>query len=221
MTYLEIVNNVLKRLREDSVGSVNETDYSDLIGTFVNDARILVDDAWQWSSQKTTIDFDTVSDTKTYSLTGIKPRSEVLRVVDTSKNTFLKFKPYNDFRRIETTSDTPAGDPVYFSFNGTDSNGDLEIHLYPKPNNIRTIEVDVVKRTDELTDSNDELTIPTNPVIQLAFAMGIQERGEVQGLSSTQQFAIAQRSLQDAIALDSQWNNDELDWNTGYDWGRN
>jgi len=40
MTYLQVVNNILKRLRERTVASVDETTYSKLIGVLVNDALI-------------------------------------------------------------------------------------------------------------------------------------------------------------------------------------
>ena len=36
MTYLELVNDVLVRLRESTVSTVGETTYSSLIGKFVN-----------------------------------------------------------------------------------------------------------------------------------------------------------------------------------------
>ena len=39
MTYLELVNDVLIRLRETTVSTVSETTYSALIGKFVNDAK--------------------------------------------------------------------------------------------------------------------------------------------------------------------------------------
>ena len=39
MTYLELVNDVLTRLRETNVSTVSETNYSALIGKFVNDAK--------------------------------------------------------------------------------------------------------------------------------------------------------------------------------------
>ena len=55
MTYLELVNKVLIRLREDEVGSVNQTAYSKLVGEFVNDAARLVEDAWDWSALRTTL----------------------------------------------------------------------------------------------------------------------------------------------------------------------
>ena len=49
MTYLQIVNNILKRLRERTVASVEESTYSKLIGVLVNDALIDVESAWHWS----------------------------------------------------------------------------------------------------------------------------------------------------------------------------
>ena len=39
MTYLQLVNSVLRRLRENEVDSVNQNNYSKLIGEFVNDAK--------------------------------------------------------------------------------------------------------------------------------------------------------------------------------------
>ena len=39
MTYLDIVNNVLRRLREDTVSDITETPYSTMVGDFVNDAK--------------------------------------------------------------------------------------------------------------------------------------------------------------------------------------
>ena len=55
MTYLQIVNNILKRLRERTVASVEESTYSKLIGVLVNDALIDVESAWHWSGLRTTL----------------------------------------------------------------------------------------------------------------------------------------------------------------------
>ena len=49
-TYLETVNNVLRRLREPTVSSVNESSYSAMIGVFVNDAKRNVEDAYNWNA---------------------------------------------------------------------------------------------------------------------------------------------------------------------------
>ena len=50
MNYLTLVNNVLRRLREDSVLSVTETTYSTLIGDILNDAKNIVEHSWDWSA---------------------------------------------------------------------------------------------------------------------------------------------------------------------------
>ena len=46
MTYLDLVNNVLRRMREEEVSSVSESTYSKMAGDFVNDAKKLVEAAW-------------------------------------------------------------------------------------------------------------------------------------------------------------------------------
>lgn len=38
MTYLQLINSVLRKLREDEVTTSAESDYSKLIGDFINDA---------------------------------------------------------------------------------------------------------------------------------------------------------------------------------------
>ena len=70
MTYLNLVNSVLRRLREVEVTTVGFNSYSKLIGDIVNDAKDLVESAWDWSALRTTIAINTVSGTSNYSLTG-------------------------------------------------------------------------------------------------------------------------------------------------------
>ena len=41
MTYLNLVNNVLRRLREDQVTTVYFNTYSSMVGDFINDAKTL------------------------------------------------------------------------------------------------------------------------------------------------------------------------------------
>ena len=45
MTYLEAINSVLRRLREDEVSNALESSYSALIGDFVNDAKRTVENS--------------------------------------------------------------------------------------------------------------------------------------------------------------------------------
>ena len=68
MTYLQLVNAVLRRLREEQAGTVNESDYTQMIGDFVNDAKRQVEDAWDWSALRQDIDVLTVAGVNEYHL---------------------------------------------------------------------------------------------------------------------------------------------------------
>lgn len=65
-TYLQLVNDVLVRLRESPVSSVSQTPYSALIGALVNDAKREVEDAWQWSQLLDYLTFNCISGISSY-----------------------------------------------------------------------------------------------------------------------------------------------------------
>ena len=52
MTYIDLVNGVLRRLRETTVSTVSSNTYSALIGDLINDAKNLVEGAWDWQSKQ-------------------------------------------------------------------------------------------------------------------------------------------------------------------------
>jgi len=54
MTYLQIVNSVLTRLRENQVDTVDFDEYSSLIAAFVNDAKAQIENSHSWSSLRST-----------------------------------------------------------------------------------------------------------------------------------------------------------------------
>ena len=115
----------------------------------------------------------------------------------------------NNFTVLNTAA---TGSPTSFAYMGTDTNNYLQVQLYPTPDKIQTIKFDMVVPQADLSDDTTQLTIPSQPVIQLAFAMALRERGETGGISAQEQFAVAQRSLGDAIAIDAYKYPDELIW---------
>ncbi|MGB0359779.1 MAG: hypothetical protein ACPGC4_08155, partial [Litorivicinaceae bacterium] len=88
MTYLELVNNVLKRLRERTVNSVSESAYSELIGVLVNDAKSEVENAWNWSALRNTLTLTTSSGVFNYELNGTGNNFSVMDVVSEDGNFF-------------------------------------------------------------------------------------------------------------------------------------
>ena len=85
-TYLEIVNDVLTRLREPTVQTVTENTLSTLVGQWVNDVKRQVNDAYDWDALNTYVDVTTVPNQYTgYSMTGAGLRFRVNDVINTSR----------------------------------------------------------------------------------------------------------------------------------------
>ena len=213
MTYLEIVNNVLKRLRERSVATVNANTYSSLIGILVNDAKKEVEDSWDWSALRTTLTATTSEGAFSYVLTGAGNRPTILNVINDTDNWFLEYKEPSWFDRMYLMVDNvEVGSPQYYTFNGQDGQGDTIVELYPKPNGVFNIRFNMVLRTPDMEADTDELYVPYHPVAQLAYAKAIEERGEDGGVGASSAYATAQRALSDSISMDSQKHEDELIW---------
>jgi hypothetical protein len=214
MKYLDLVNSVLRRLRESTVSVVDENSYSALIGEFVNDAKRYCEDAWDWSALRDTFTAETESGVFSYTLVNSGQRIKVFRVIDDTNNRFLTYQTANWMSNAFLNQNAPTGEPAYYSFNGVNDNGDTQVDIYPIPGSAYTIRFEAVKRTERFTDGNTELKIPDDPVIQWAYAYALRERGETGGQSAAEQVLFAQQALSDAIALDAQKHPEETVWNT-------
>jgi hypothetical protein len=203
MTYLELVNSVLRRLRENQVDTVAETSYSVLIGDFVNDSKQIVEDSHSWSALRTAIEFNTVSGTSVYALTGSGQDVEVREALNITSKLQLNARNRSYMNKYYRIGEPASGAPNEFAFNGTDDNGDITVQVYPQPNDIFTIYFDSFVRQADLTEDATRLKVPHNPVLQLALAMALRERGETGGQSAAEQFAIADTVLSDAVAFDA------------------
>ena len=214
MTYLDLVNNVLRRMREDKVSSVTSNTYSKMVGDFVNDAKKSVEAAWDWSALRTTLTITTTADIFNYVLTGSQNRIKALNVINDTDNIFMEYRPATWFDDKYLNQDPVSGSPAYYTYNGVDSSGDSQVDIYPKPDGVYTIRFNCVLRNDDLSADTDTLAIPAMPVIHLAIALLARERGETGGTSAPEYFGIADTYLSDAIALDAQKHPDETIWYT-------
>lgn len=203
MTYIDLVNSVLRRLRENEVATVQATSYSKLIGDLVNDAKDLVESAWDWSALRTTLTFDTVANTTNYSLTGSGDKVKELNVINDTSNLKMQYQTNNWFDEQLYLGTPVTGSPRYYTYAGVDTNGDMTIDLYPKPDAVYSIRFDAALRNAVLSGDSDALAVPENPVVQLAVALAARERGETGGTSTAEYFTIANRYLADAIAHDA------------------
>lgn len=220
-TYLDLVNAVLIRLREDTIPTVQGQDdvVVNLVKEFINDAKKTVEDAHTWSAltHEWAVDL------------GAQPSSEgtltgsfgnvIIDYLMTDKGDVLKNRPLSDINRrriLNGTTSTLA--PTYWAVSGKTVSG----------NQLRTnVRFDCLIDTSqsaitaygyqpqaELSGDFDVLLVPAKPVIYLAEAMAARERGEVGGQSAGELMAIAERYISDSIAMDS--TNSDLDniWTT-------
>jgi hypothetical protein len=114
MTYLELVNDVLVRLRETAVSTVSETSYSTLIGKFVNDAKRQIEDAYAWNVLGTTITLSTTSGTYSYALTGAGQKFQVIDVINATSNIGMKNIDFASMNRKQNFSTPVSGIPYEF-----------------------------------------------------------------------------------------------------------
>ena len=209
MTYLNLVNNVLRRLREEEVTSVSSSTYGKMVGDFVNDAKRMVEDAWDWSALRTTLTITTTDDIFNYVLTGSQNRIKELNVINDTSNIIMEYRPAKYFDEQYLVEDPIKGSPKFFTYNGVDSDGDTQIDVYPKPDGVYTLRFNCVLRGADLSTDTDELLVPAMPVIHLAIALLARERGETGGTSAPEYFNIADKYTSDAIALDAQKHPEE------------
>ena len=212
MTYLELVNNLLKRLRERTVSTLDETTYSTLISVLINDAKTEVENVWNWSALRQTLTLTTSSGIFNYELNGTGNNFSVMDVVNQTGDYFMEYRTQHDFNQFYLNQTPTTGNPRYYNFNGVSDDGDTMVDVYPKPDTIYTIFFNIIQRTGDLSANTDKLTVPSLPVLLLAYAKAIEERGEDGGVGSSSAYATATRVLNDAIAQDAQRHTEELEW---------
>jgi hypothetical protein len=213
-TYLELVNEVLVRLREPEVTAVTDNAYSKLIAKYINDAKRQVEDSYNWNALSETLTVVTAANLFNYVLTGIGQRFRVLDVINSESNAFLFNETTGKMNDLFLNSNTTVltGPPDRYNFNGVDSNGDTQVDLYPIPSGVFNIFFNVIKPQAPLSANADTLKIPSEPVVFLAYSKALLERGEDSGINSTEAYQLYLQSLSDHIAAEANRYPDELTW---------
>lgn len=202
MTYLEIINEVLARLRESSVQTSTQTTYSALIGHLVNDAKRQVEDAYSWNVLGQTIDVTTASGTYQYSLTGAGQKFRLEDALNVTSNVGMRNISNPQMQRYQNFSVPGAGTPTDFAFDGVDASGDAKVTLYPRPDGVYNLKFFAFVPQEDLAIDSDVLLVRPELVIQSAYARALVERGEDGGLSSSEAFALFRTMLADYISLE-------------------
>ena len=203
MTFLELINDVLIRLRETQVSTNAETGYSTLIGKFVNDAKRQVEDAFSWNILGTDITITTVAATYQYSLTGAGQKFQVQDAINSTANIGLTNISFVEMNRYQNFAVIPAATiPSMYSFEGVDASGDTKVTLYPRPDAVYSLRFSLTVPQATLAADGTAVLVPDVLVAQNAYARALAERGEDGGINSSEAYQLYRTMLSDYIALE-------------------
>ena len=230
MTYREIINSVLRRLREETIasdwsGNINDstiTPYQKLVGELVNDAKKSVESYHNWNALRETFNIQTKVGNMQYTLGDANRGSgvsfTVLDVINQTTGTVLEQVP-NDWmnEQVFPITNASSGEPTSYAFNGISQAGtnrepDFNIDLYPVPDAKQIISVNIVGAQKELKEAAQVLRVPSQPVVLGAWARAIAERGEDGGTQQGAVAAEARDALLQALQLDAGNFEYERDW---------
>ena len=216
MTYLDIVNKVLRRLRESEAttvqGTGNINSYTRLIGDYVNEAKAQIETSYDWSALRDTLTLTTAANTFNYVLVGAENSFKTLDVFNDTSKFEMRYQTSHWFNQHFLPTDPAKGAPSYYNYNGVDANGDTQVDIYPIPDGVYTVRFNVTNRNPELSADTDKVVIPVRPVILLAVAMAIEERGEDGGQQSINAYQMAQSAMADEIAMDAARHPEDSIW---------
>ena len=216
MTYLQLVNAVLRQLRESEVDTVqgvgNTNTYARLVGDFVNEAKSQVEAAWDWSALRTTLTLTTTANVFNYELNGTGNTFKVLDVWNDTSNIEMQYQTAHWFNNEFLMADPQRGIPAFYNFNGVSVDRDTQVDIYPIPDAVYDLRFNITMRNQPLENDSDTVLLPTRPIILMATAMAIEERGEDGGQQSVNAYSAAQSALADEIALDAARHPEETIW---------
>lgn len=211
-TYLELVNNVLIRLREPAVSSIGDTPYSSLIGVLVNDAKREVEDAYSWNALETMIPVATVAGQREYTLTGSGDRFRVGSVLNDTENIEMTQADGNWIDKQYFLATVQNAAPVYYNFKGMDTNGDTKVEVWPQPDKVYDLRFNFWVPQTDLVNNADPVLVPPHLIQMLAYANAVAERGEDGGQSFAEMYQRYRLALADAISLESNRYDEQSVW---------
>jgi|APCry1669189034_1035192.scaffolds.fasta_scaffold53272_2 hypothetical protein len=203
-TYLDLVNDVLVRMREPQVSTVSENTVSTLVGKYVNDAKRQVSDAYDWDAFNTPITVNTIANTTgPYSITGAGVRYKTMDVINTTSFYELSPLSHANYDSFYYTTPTPTkGLPMYYSIKGVDTSGDIKVNFWPVPDAVYAIRFSLIVPEADFTTDTSTTLLAKEPIVLGAFARALIERGEDGGLNSSEAFAMYKSCMSDLIALE-------------------
>jgi len=194
-TQLQILNQVQRRLRETQTASVATSEYSTLLGDFINEAIEELNVVHDWTQLEAEVSVTLASGTTTYDLTGTTNDSQLIftdnncpiaHLYDDGSDTTGEQLTYVNARAFATLvaqdAASSTNEPPYFTLRPQNDADELEIIFWPEPSATRTAKLRFWTPQAPLavdgTDDATQVYLPNRPLVLGALYMALNERGE-------------------------------------------
>ena len=232
-TYLDIMNRCLRKLGEFELpGSSTdiETDYQKILGQMINDVKEEVEDATNWRALRQIVNPIIAADGREVDITEGNERSRLMRLYQSDRpypvplvfdvtdastpDPLIELDLSELLYRDQVDPDQRASDsPTYFALDNTSDGDELAIHVWPRPDSQRTLQVTLVVPQPRLAD--DELTtvikVPARPIFIGAMWHAYEERGEELGPDSLFSEKRFMEALNTAVSRDEAESGDRFE----------
>ena len=218
LTYVQIVNQILKQLREATVTNYNDTTYSTMVADLVNQVKTEIEQAWMWHALRDTYSVTTTNNTSQYSLTGSGQFAQIVDAWNTTQGFQLGRGTVDGFNRKffgTGSAVVQTGQPTQYLKAGLDGNLDVAVDVWPIPvtGNLPTLKFNVYKPTADISSNSTVPLIPQDLLIKEVVARLKFEKGEdnAPGPQAGESF-ILRDQLAWAIMADGGTDPTETDW---------
>ncbi len=216
-TFLQLVNDVLRELREPEVATWDQDDQSIRVATWINSCKRDAEAAHRWTMLRDTFEISTEEDVVTYAFTDTDERAQVLDAWNTTAgcNYELNKTTWRRMNAVYYGAATPlSGNVTDFVPNGVSAvTGAYQVDVYPIPAAaVQTLTFTVYVPQADMDADDTVMVVPYRPIVEGALARARFERGEDGGVGFEGQAAFMAKVLGDHIALDASNHVEDSCW---------
>lgn len=218
LTFLQVINRVLERLREATVANYNTTAYSTLLADLVNQVKTEIEEAWQWHALRDTFSITPTTGVSHYALTDSGARGKIIDGWNTTQGIPLRKGTNREFNAKFFGTGSAAvqtGSPTMYLPAGVDANLDIAVDLWPIPVTgfLDTIKFNVFVPQDDLAANATVALIPQNVLVEEVYARALNERGDEGAPQPIPgDTFILRELLASAVAADAGDDDSEICW---------
>jgi hypothetical protein len=212
-TRLQVVNEVLERLRESTVATTSSTTYATLVARVLNSVKTEIEQSWAWLNLRDTYNVTATPGVTSYALTGTGQYAQILDVWNTTSKRQMVRGTYAGFNQKFFGANTlQTGDPTQYLPVGVDANFDLQFDIWPNPSSTNSLVVNVYAPQPDPALDDTVIVVPSQILIEGIVAYLLAERGDDNGTAAQAQQAYYRALLAGSVATEGGHDPSEQDW---------